>query len=76
MDVGNDGFQRDVKRVLGALATRAGGPDFSASVFDDRAVTDDRSRAQHLVATYAGARGDRPNAAAPPPHHTALVVPT
>ena len=76
VDVGNDGFQRDVKRVLGALATRAGGPDFSASVFDDRAVTDDRSRAQHLVATYAGARGDRPNAAAPPPHHTALVVPT
>jgi len=69
VNVGDDGFQRDVKRVLEALATQAGGPDFSADVFDDRTLATDEyahrtdapesqaaqhRRAQHLIATYAG----------------------
>lgn len=69
VNVGDDGFQRDVKRVLEALVANAGGPDFSADVFDDRTLAADEyahrtdpsaaepvreRRAQHLVATYAG----------------------
>jgi hypothetical protein len=66
VNVGDDGFQRDVKRVLEALSTKTGGPDFSANVFDDRTLAADEyahrtdpsaardRRAQHLVATYAG----------------------
>lgn len=37
----DDGYRRDVKRVLEALATTADGPDFSASVFDDRTLAAD-----------------------------------
>ena len=41
VNVGDDGFRSDVKRVLEALATTTGGPDFSASVFDDRTLAAD-----------------------------------
>ena len=69
VNLSSDAFRRDVQRVLEALATTTGGPDFSASVFDDRTLAADdfahradplaaqpvqERRAQHLVATYAG----------------------
>jgi hypothetical protein len=38
VDLSNDGFKRDVKLVLRAVARSNGGPNFSANVYDDETV--------------------------------------
>lgn len=72
VDLSNDSFKQNVKLVIQAVAKTNGGPDFSASVYDDEAVantaysldTVDRFRKStdqeglHLVAMYTGGIDD------------------